>query len=280
MHATIAGVPPPYVAYLRVYEPLPAFSTAEQKYWRQYLASDLPMPRSQCVRIEYEHALRRVVTGQLPDPGEHAFVTSRGEVPMICPWRTPLRAREAMVTADHGLTGVSNRALYPPPDLPGALAVMAGEGTAAARRGRSHIVTARWAVPIRWFVLFGSEDKLLRVEDGERELVYVTEMAKARRRVARALSSLRSGLGETIVTATVEDLARWLEDFHPRSLVELDYGGLVWLSDPSHLVLDESASDVAVALRALALGDGMSASAAYERVTDRWRPLQSMEGCN
>lgn len=260
-------MPPPYAAYLRVYEPLPAFPPAEQQYWRQYLASDLVLPRTEGTRLEREHALRRLLTGQLPDPGEHAFITSRGDVPMVCPWRTALRAWEAIKELDLGTAGVLEGA-YPP--------LAAG----SQPKGRSHIVTSTWAVPVRWFVLFGAEDKLLRVDDDGRELVYITEMAKARRRAARALASLRKGLGETLVTEAVEELARWLEDFHPRSLVELDYGGLVWLYEPSHLVLDDSASDVALALRALALGDGMSASAAYERVTDRWRPLQLLEGCN
>jgi len=267
VRATIAGVPPPYAAYLRVYEPLPAFPQAEQQYWRQYLASDLVLPRSEGARLEHQHALRRMLTGQLPDPGEHAFVTSRGDVPMICPWRTALRAWEAMRDIDPGTAGVLGEAFLPPTG-----------GTPP--KGRSHIVTSTWAVPVRWFVLFGSEDKLLRVDDDGRELVYITEMAQARRRAARALVSLRKDLGETLVTDAVEELARWLEDFHPRSLVELDYGGLVWLYEPSQLVLDNSASDVALALRALALGDGISASAAYERVTQRWRPLQLLEGCN
>ncbi|MGB9376297.1 MAG: hypothetical protein WCB04_02170 [Mycobacteriales bacterium] len=272
-------MPPPYAAYLRVYEPLTAFPKEEQGYWRQYLAKELALPRAQAVRMEYEHVLRRMLTGRLPDPGEHAFVTARGEMPMICPWRTALRAWEAVEDADLGGSGAVEAGLLPAADTQGRVLRPAGWGTSRPK-GRSHIVTSTWAVPVRWFVLFGAEDKLLRIDDDERELVYVTDMSKARRRAARALASLRQGLGETLVTEAVEELARWLEDFHPRSLVELDYGGLVWLAEPSQLVLDESAADVAVALRSLAIQDGISASTAYERVTERWRPSQLMEGCN
>ena len=60
--------------------------------------------------------------------------------------------------------------------------------------------------------------------------------AQAERRVARALSVLRTAVQDESVTAGVEELGRWLEEFHPRSLVELDYGGLVHLLDVVHEV--------------------------------------------
>ena len=60
-----------------------------------------------------------------------------------------------------------------------------------------------------------------------RSLVYRTAMAQARRRVARALQVLRKALPDGPTVTSVEALGRWLEEFHPRSLVELDYGGLV-----------------------------------------------------
>ena len=42
-----------------------------------------------------------------------------------------------------------------------------------------------------------------------------------------ALSVLRKSLGDAPITEAVEEGTRWLEEFHPRSVVELDYGGLV-----------------------------------------------------
>ena len=83
-----------------------------------------------------------------------------------------------------------------------------------------------------------------------------------------------------MVTAGVEDLGRWLEEFHPRSLVELDYGGLVHLLDDAELRQDESARDVADALTALAEGDAGRASGAYGRVTARMKALQGVESAN
>ena len=105
-------------------------------------------------------------------------------------------------------------------------------------------------------------------------------MSRARRRTARALAVLRRTVEDGDVAAGLEDLGRWLEEFHPRSLVELDYGGLVHLLDDTELAEDESARDVATALAALADGDATSATEAYARVTGRMKALQSVESAN
>ena len=87
-------------------------------------------------------------------------------------------------------------------------------------------------------------------------------------------------MGDEGVVEGVEDLGRWLEEFHPRSLVELDYGGLVHLLDDAELTQDESARDMAEALRQLADGDGDGAAQAYERMTARMKALQAVETAN
>jgi len=78
----------------------------------------------------------------------------------------------------------------------------------------------------------------------------------------------------------VAESARWLEEFHPRSVVELDYGGLVHLLSDEMLVMDDSVELVATALASLAEGDMASATAAYERLVARWRDVQLLERCN
>jgi hypothetical protein len=72
------------------------------------------------------------------------------------------------------------------------------------------------------------------------------------------------------VVEEIEQLGRWLEDFHPHCLVELDYAGLVDLLDDVHLSGDDSVADVAAGLEALAEGDVDSAAAAYQRLGTRW----------
>jgi dihydroorotase-like cyclic amidohydrolase len=105
-------------------------------------------------------------------------------------------------------------------------------------------------------------------------------MSRARRRTARALDVLRRTVDDGPVTSGVESLARWLEQFHPRSLVELDYGGLTHLLDDAELQQDESARDVAGALAALDQGDPAQAAAAYSRVMARAKALQAVESAN
>ncbi|HET6214795.1 MAG TPA: hypothetical protein VFE14_18150, partial [Micromonosporaceae bacterium] len=70
------------------------------------------------------------------------------------------------------------------------------------------------------------------------------------------------------------------EDFHPRSVLELDYGGLVELLSDDTLREDDSPGLVAAGLAGLAGGDADSASEAYETLVARWRTVQLMERSN
>ena len=87
-------------------------------------------------------------------------------------------------------------------------------------------------------------------------LRYRTPMVQARRRVARGLRTLRDALEEGPLIDGLVDVGRWLEEFHPRSLVELDYGGLVHAVPEGQLAEDRSAAEVAEGLAALRDGDG------------------------
>ena len=151
------------------------------------------------------------------------------------------------------------------------------------------MLTCTWQVPLRWFVLVDAEERQVSLGTPAgsggttvtgRELVYRTPMSRARRRTARALAVLRRTVDDGAVTAGVEELGRWLEEFHPRSLVELDYGGLVHLLDDAELTKDESARDIAAALAALADGEPARAAAAYGRVTARMKALQAVESAS
>ncbi|MGI9157253.1 MAG: hypothetical protein ACR2FG_11550, partial [Marmoricola sp.] len=78
----------------------------------------------------------------------------------------------------------------------------------------------------------------------------------------------------------VEDLGRWLEEFHPHSLVELDYAGLVQLMDDRALREDTSVADVAAALSAVGRGELREAAASYDQVTRRWGDIAAYESAN
>ena len=279
-----------HAAFLRVYEPLAAFEGEQRQQWETYLlAGEAPSPAAGVAR-EREAALRAVVGRPplaLPEVAEQAYVTDVDGVTLICPWRTRLRALEALEEFAEGLPDVVLEAF-----VPLALATGAGDALDALREAhpdqRSHQLTSTWQVPLRWFVLVDADERVVNVGAAHpgstsligRSLVYRTAMSRARRRTARALAVLRRTVDDGVVTAGVEDLGRWLEDFHPRSMVELDYGGLVHLLDDAELRSDESARDVAGALVALGAGDAAAAVAAYARVTTRMKALQAVERAN
>ena len=117
-------------------------------------------------------------------------------------------------------------------------------------------------MPVRWFVLFADEERefakpeRVRRADSSSCSATARPMVQARRRLARGLKVLREELEEGPLVDGLVDVGRWLEEFHPRSLVELDYGGLVHAIPEEQLAGDHSAADVAEGLAALREGDG------------------------
>jgi hypothetical protein len=270
-----------HVASLRVYEPLAAFEGAERERWERYVAAGASPSPGAAAAMEHVAALRALVGRPpltVPDLADHAYVTDVDGMTLVCPWRTRLRSLEAL---EEFLAGVPDELVeaWVPRSLAEGLGDQVDELRLSAPEQRSGILTSTWHVPLRWFVLVDTREREVRL-GAERALLYRTPMSRARRRVARALAVLRRNLEDGVVTLGVEELGRWLEEFHPRSLVELDYGGLVHLLDDAELRQDESARDVALALAALAEGDGDRAGAAYGRVLARMKALQAVESAN
>jgi hypothetical protein len=111
-------------------------------------------------------------------------------------------------------------------------------------------------------------------------LRYRTPMSQARRRFARGFRVLRENLDDGPLVEAVEEVGRWLEEFHPRSLVELDYGGLVHAVAATSLAEDHTAREVAAGVAALREGDAMLAARSYRAITDRWRRIQELQYAN
>jgi hypothetical protein len=299
-------VSPPYAAELRVYEPLSAFPPAERKRWESYAASgNAPSPRDG-QRWERQAGLRAAcgLPPRVPgrgDLGEHAYVLSSHTGPVICPWRTELRSWQAAAELPTVLAPELADAVLPAGEV-SRVGTAHEEWLAANPDLRAHVLSSRWVVPVRWFLPFHRDERRLQLgpptpaadppppEAGGasagaviavgRSLVYRTEMAQARRRIARALAVLRRAFDTGPVVGAVESLARWLEEFHPRSVVELDYGGIVDLRSDAELRADDSVGDVAEAVAAIADGDADNATRAYDRVIERWRNVHRVESAN
>lgn len=292
-----------YESALRIYEPLPALPGPARRAWQDYVARveqrDYPVGRPD------ERAATRaaLLAGAAPvsaeavgqpapaDPLEHAYVRRVDGVTLLCPWQLRVRRWLAVEQVRDSLPEPLRSVLLTPVDV-----AVAAAGLAAWRARepgqRVAIRTATWTVPIVWFTLFEPAERVVVVDRRRspaanrptvgggvvaRSLTYTTAMSRARRRGARALQVLRRTLDDAPMIAEMEDLARWLEEFHPRAQVELDYADLVGLLGDEDLHTDESARDVEEALAALADGDGQTAAAAYHRVSERWQAVGAWE---
>jgi hypothetical protein len=277
----VSSVTVPYAAYLRVYEPLAAFPEPERGHWTRYARRP--------ERPSYQDELRRSLADLLPTPpiavpvheSDDAFVLEVDGVVCVCPWRTRLRGWQALAGLDEELPRPVLDAV-----LPEVVRRQAAQDYERWRErnpdARPWIRTATWQVPLNWFVLVSDEER--EYDKGSADLApvlrYRTPMVQARRRVARALRTLKDTVDEGPLVEGVVDVGRWLEEFHPRSLVELDYGGLVHALPAGALEDDHSAADVAEGIAALRRGDGAAAGAAYGRLVERWRSVRDLRSAN
>jgi hypothetical protein len=267
-----------YTSYLRAYEPLAAFPPPERKRWERYLADGRVPATTDGVRYEQRAAMVAAIGIPPENAVDHAYVHRLDGVTYVCPWRTQLRAWTAMTEFRRSMPDEIADAFFPR-----QAAEVAERELARVRAedpdAKTYILSETWQVPLRWFLPFEGEERRL-VLHGERSVSYLTSMGNARRRVARALAILRRTIEDRPILDGVEEVARWLEDYHPRSLVELDYGGLVALFDDVDLEADESAADIAHAVACLAGGETDEATEAYARVATRWGAVRAVEVAN
>lgn len=288
----------PYAAYLRVYEPLTAFPEPDRSIWAAYAVSEKRPRRVGALDVEHTAALWRLIAvPPIVAPtreSRDAYVRRAEDVTYICPWETRLRSWLAF---DQFRAGMSEKlADMFVPQRVAEQADLAFDGWKHSSGSLSpHILSSTWQVPLAWFVPFVAKERWLVLggqNDTEtggggpttatptRTLIYVTPMAQARRRVARALGVVKRQVGEGFELSEVESVGRWLEEFHPHSLVELDYGGLVHILDDAALRADESVAEVAAAVTGLETGQAELALAMYKRVVARWRVVRALESAN
>ncbi|MFI5556500.1 hypothetical protein [Streptomyces sp. NPDC051738] len=277
----VSSVIVPYATYLRVYEPLAAFPEPERGHWARYARRpDHP---------SYQDELRRSLADLLPTPpipvpvheSGDAFVLEVEGVLCVCPWRTRLRGWQALGELPDELPKPVLEAVLP--EVVRRQAAQDYERWLARNPdARPWIRTSAWQVPLHWFVLVSDEERCFEKGSGEIPPVlrYRTPMVQARRRVARALRTLKDAIDEGPLIDGLVDVGRWLEEFHPRSLVELDYGGLVHTLPAGDLEDDHSAADVAAGIEALRQGDGAAAGEAYGRLVERWRAVRDRRSAN
>lgn len=328
----------PYAAYLRVYEPLAAFTGADGQRWADYAASTQRPRRSAALDAEQAEVLGRVIASPpvaAPEQeSRQAYVRWADGVTYICPWQTQLRSWLALSRLRATARPLVTTA-FPGGQADAALRDFAQwQGQASSLR--VFIQACTWSVPASWFVPFAPEERWLvlggdpgaggpaEVARATRTLSYATAMSQARRRIARALNAVCGGdalsgppgragsgrrgasgqpgvprdppygggagsgtgaagvgvLGRWPAAAEIAQVGRWLEEFHPHSVVELDYGGLVHLLDDDWLRADQSVAEVSAAISACRKGQQELAIALYQRLRSRWLALESLEAAN
>ncbi|MEO3785944.1 hypothetical protein ABGB12_21665 [Actinocorallia sp. B10E7] len=248
----------PYTAYLRVYEPLEAFPEPERSWWTAHAErreqvghADPGLPAA-----SWPRGMRRPPAHDT----QSAYVRRFSDRTYICPWKRRLRSWEAFSAAQR-------------------------TPAAAAAPADPHIRESNWHVPFPWFVPFVREERTLELGGKPatappRALVYLTTMARAGQRLARATIAGERAMTDVSPFGDAQSLQEELSAFHPQSLVELDYGGLVHLMDDDTLTADDSVGECAVALVALERGELELAVAMQLRLRTRWRAIRALQSAN
>jgi hypothetical protein len=297
-------VPRPFVAYLRVYEPLSSFDTTLANVLREALETG---------HLDYAAAGERErmlwLRSQLASPpmllpaelpgGQPAPSTLRdvlvldpaevptddgatvGPGPLICP--LDLRARSAAALVGFLASAsptLRSAALSEPLD---AVREKATAVLSDLPSGAVHVVSTTWTVPLPWFALVDPDHRhvvMATQNDPRRQVCWRIAMRDARRRIARAHALAERTFGDAGPTKVLQDTGRWLGHFHENSAVELDYGGLVQLLDDEELMEDSSAEDVNAIIEALEAQNVEEVATRFERLRDFWGELAMRERFN
>lgn len=288
----------PYTAYLRVYQPLPAFPPYERVHWRSYADAPARPRRAEAVTAEHEDSLLRMTAAPAAlAPGSEsaqAYVRKFASQTFICPWQTRLRSWIALREL-HEQLSPQLAATWLPRTVAEEARNQLEQWRATGHSTHTQIRLCNWEVPLAWLLPFDATERCLLLGSGKdpvplaaesdavlappRTLLYVTEMTSARQRVQRAVSALRgadipdSGL---LLTRT-EEVQEWLHHWHPGSLVELDYAGLVRLLTDEQLTEDHSVAEMSATVAGMERGERGVAMAMHRRLRRRWSAVRALE---
>lgn len=271
-------VPPlPYVSYLRVYEPLEAFSDAQQLIILEQRGRD----REALEAVEHQQSLHRV-TRPVSDPFPHhepelVRVThfpslNGGTSPYYCPNQLAVRTTLAAESLDQSLRGPLIDVLVPEAAREAHQARLDPD-TFADSVARLHTRSATWGVPFAWFALIHEDDLTEVVEDDGRVLtVRVTaRIADCIDRGKRSIAHLALGAPEMDLLDELTELMEWLGIFRRDAVVEVDYGTVA-----DRVFPDDSPMDVRLGIESLAEADMLGAAASYRRLATRWIPIRQL----
>jgi len=266
--------PTPYVASLRVYEPITAFQLVDQQRWNQIAV------KSATSWDEQQRALSRVInTKSMTTKPDGAHTLEHEGKKYVAPWSTTTRCWAALEDF---------KSVTPLPIvkyfLPQTIEDFIVSNSEIIEDKVSHIITATWSIPPRWFALFEPSDRIQGTNDDGAFTILRTSISNAKQRCLFAHQAVVNAFGNGPIEQEIADLLEWLSIFDGNSIVECDYGGLAIYLEKSliesgqpGLNADTSIEDVARSLAGLAAGDGALAGQGYERLVTRWRRVAAFE---
>jgi hypothetical protein len=267
----------PPTSYLRVYEPLRAFTDEDQLL----ITGQRGTPREAFEERAAADSLERItrkVSDPFPHDGDERFRVlhypgAEGlTTAYYCPDQLPVRATLAAEQLDGSMR-------------PQLLELLVPEAARVANAGRLthegfaedvaalHTRSATWGIPFGWFVLLREDDHCEVIEDGE-DVVSVRLAAPATQALERAryaVASLAVHAPELDMLDELTALSEWIQLFHHDSVVELDYGRIAALVWP-----DESPHDIRMGIESLSEGDMLGAAASYRRLASRWLRVRQL----
>ena len=266
--------PTPYVASLRVYEPITAFQPDDQHRWEQIAV------QSATGWDEQQRALGRLITTKsVTTKPDGAHVLEIEGKKYVAPWSTSARCWAAL--EDFKSVIPSTIVQY---FLPQTFVDSITSNSEIIEDKVSHIISATWSIPPRWFALFEPSDRMRGENKDGPYTILRTSIENAKQRCLFAHQSVATAFGSGPIEQEIADLLAWLSIFDDKSIVECDYGGLAVYLEKSlvengqpGLNSDTSIEDVARSLAGLAAGDGALAGQGYERLVTRWRRVSAFE---
>jgi hypothetical protein len=266
--------PTPYVASLRIYEPLSVFAKADQSRWSKILVS------TPTGRDEQQLALRRTIVIEPPVLRlDGAHILEIDEKKYVAPWSTAARCWSALDDFKSSMP-FKISSFFLPREIENALSL----NSESIEDKVSHIITATWSIPPRWFSLFEASDRIRGSNEDGAYTILRTSISNAKQRCLFAHQAVVNAFGNGPIEQEIADLLQWLSIFDTNSIVECDYGGLALYLEKSliengqpGLNADTSIEDVARSLAGLAAGDGTLAGQGYERLVTRWRRVAAFE---
>ena len=266
--------PTPYVASLRVYEPIDAFEPAEQLRWQA-----IPITASTGYD-EQIRALRRLISSEPPAlTADGAHILEFEGKRYVAPWSTAARSWAALETFKESMPPNVAR-FFVPSNVEEAILI----NSENVEDKVPHILTETWLIPPRWFSLFEPTERIRGHNQDGAFTVLRTSISNAKKRCMFTHQSVVGAFGNGPIEEEIADLLEWLNMFHSQSLVELDYGGLANYVEQvlkedglEGLEGDTSVEDIQLSLNGLATGDGAQAGLGYERLVTRWRRVSALE---